>query len=158
MRRATLLGLGLATACTVDPPFTTDAPRSGTLADFGAHVQPVLSGGCASLDCHGDAGRPLRLYARDGLRLAADLRGHDPTEDELVANMDAIAGLGVGRSRIEDDLLLLKPLSVAAGGVHHVGGDLWADQSDPAYRCLHAWLRDGASDAMAQAICASVTP
>jgi len=131
---------------------------TGQLDAYRVYVQPVLAAGCASLDCHGKAGRPLRLFAKDGLRLDASLRGHDERDDELLANMAAIAALDPEETQVEDRLLLLKPLAVSAGGLHHVGGDLWADQTDPAYRCLHAWLRAGASDAMGRAVCVEAAP
>jgi len=149
----------LAAGCaTGDSTATTTLPEYGTVADFTAFVQPVLAAGCASLDCHGDPGRPLRLYSLNGLRLTDELRGEDESEPEMTANMLSIAGLDPEDTQIEDQLLLLKPLAVAAGGFHHVGGDLWPDQSEPAYRCLHSWFRSGTSDADAQAICQRAAP
>jgi hypothetical protein len=150
-------GLALA-ACDVAPPETEPLGPSGDRADFATYVQPVLRAGCASLDCHGDDGRPLRLYARNGLRRDVTMRGLDADDAELTANMLAIRGLEPDASAIEDNLLLLKPLSVDAGGVHHVGGDLFLDQNDRGYRCLHAWLRAGVSDEAGRAICTQARP
>ena len=130
----------------------------GEQGNFATYVQPVLATSCASLDCHGMAGRPLRLYAKHGLRMDAALRGQEASEAELSANIASIAALDPDASSLEDNLLLLKPLAVKAGGMHHVGGDLWANQADPAYRCLHAWLRAGASDAIGQAVCKEAAP
>ena len=153
------LAVGLSSAaCAIDDQGTTPVGPSGNLADFSTYVQPVLQVGCASLDCHGVAGRPLRLYALNGLRIDATLRGEDASDAEMLSNMIAIGGLDPGRARIEDHLLLLKPLAVDAGGLHHVGGDLWDDQNDSAYRCLHAWLRAGASDDAGKAICTQAAP
>ncbi len=148
----------LACACAADDAEVLDVAASGGVEEFATYVQPVLEAGCASLDCHGVAGRPLRLYGRDGLRLDADLRGMDATEQEVAANIRAIDGLTPAQGQIEDHLILRKPLAIAAGGMHHVGGELWLDQSDPAYRCLHAWLRAGVSDEAGQDVCAEAVP
>jgi hypothetical protein len=154
-----LAAAALAAGCGAgDDSATITLPDYGTVSDFTAYVQPVLAAGCASLDCHGDPGRPLRLYSPNGLRQLDELRGEDESESEMTANMLSIAGLDPEAEQIEDHLLLLKPLAVAAGGFHHVGGDLWADESEPAYRCLHSWFRSGASDAEAQAVCQMAAP
>jgi hypothetical protein len=142
----------------VDEQSMVGVQAQGSVADFQQYVQPVLQAGCASLDCHGQAGRPLRLYARNGLRQRVELRGLDASESEALANMQAITGLAPETQHLEDHLLLLKPLAVDAGGVHHKGGELWRDQNDHAYRCLHAWLRSGASDDAGRAICGAARP
>jgi len=36
--------------------------------------------------------------------------------------------------------LLLKPLAVAAGGVVHGGGDIFADTTDADYQVIRAWI------------------
>jgi hypothetical protein len=148
----------LAGACIYEEDGPAPIEASGTLDDFENYVQPVLQVGCASLDCHGNAGRPLRLYAKNGLRAEADLRGYKASFDEMRANILAIDGLDPFVDQIEDHLLLLKPLAVDAGGIHHVGGDLWADQTDKVYRCLHAWLRAGVSDNAGRSVCTEVLP
>jgi len=150
-----LLALG---ACAIDEQTTSVVDSPGTLGDFETYVQPVLQAGCASLDCHGNAGRPLRLYARNGLRIDVALRGEDASDGEMLSNIAAIAGLEPGVDKVEDHLLLLKPLAVEAGGLHHIGGDLWPDQSDAVYRCLHAWLRAGVSDEPGRAVCTEAAP
>ena len=154
---AIAIGVGLA-ACTLDDPGPIALSSSGGLADFSTYVQPVLEVGCASLDCHGNAGRPLRLYGRNGLRLEVELRGEDASDEEMLRNIEAIDGLDPAASQVEDRLLLLKPLAVGAGGLHHIGGDLWPDQSDPVYRCFHAWLRAGVADDAGRAVCTEVLP
>ena len=157
MRRAVLAVLALA-ACSSVEQGGLDVPAPGQLADYRAYVHPVLAAGCASLDCHGQPGRPMRLYAKHGLRLEASLRGQDERDDELIFNMKAIAALDPEVATIADHLLLLKPLAVAAGGLHHLGGDLWPSPTDPAYRCLEAWLRTGASDVAGRAACTEAVP
>jgi hypothetical protein len=109
-------------------------------ADYGTHVQGVVELSCATLDCHGDDGRPLRLYSERGLRSRDDLRGLPITPEELERNVRAFAGVGVGDGDVGEHLALLKPLSQSAGGLHHEGRDLWPSERHAGYRCLRAWL------------------
>jgi hypothetical protein len=155
---AALAGALFLAGCGYDDPGFDPTARSGELDSFAEYVQPVLQVSCASLDCHGNAGRPLRLYAKNGLRLIKELRGEDASDTEMQANIEAIDGLDPASIQVEDRLFLLKPLSVDAGGLHHIGGDLWIDQNDGTYRCLHAWLRAGVSDDAGKAICNQVRP
>lgn len=114
---------------------------SGDVANYEQYVHPLLEGSCATLDCHGNPGRPLRLYAETGLRIADDLRGpgQDPTmpitDDELAANVASIVGIG-------RDMVLFKPLSNTGGGIHHKGGQVWSGTDDDAYRCVRSWFKD----------------
>lgn len=126
-----------ASACAIEEQAELSLPERDVAA-FAADVQPFVGSGCGSLDCHGDPGRPLRLYARLGLRVSASLRYEPVTDEEVAANVAAFAALPVER-------LLGKPLAVSAGGMKHVGGDLWAGRDAPEYRCLQSWL-DGAVD------------
>lgn len=158
MRAILTAAILLVASCTVADQADLAVPQQGSLADFRTYVQPVLAATCASFDCHGNAGRPLKLYSMYSLRIDAALRGHAESDAELTANMQAIAGLDPEAAKVEDHLLLLKPLAVAVGGLHHVGGDLWLDQNDVQYKCLHAWLRAGASDAAGQAVCTMAIP
>src|SRR5687768_7895351 len=62
-----------------------------------ANVAAVFEKRCASLDCHGQVARNLRLYSSRGLRLPNDaglLPGAgDTTQDELAANYQSILTL-----------------------------------------------------------------
>jgi hypothetical protein len=112
---------------------------------FEANVQPFVAPGCGSLDCHGAVGRPLRIYSMFGLRIGND-RDLDVTAEELAANAEAMRGISfdiVGPAH----RALAKPLAEAAGGMHHVGGDLWPSADAPEYLCLSAWLSDAENDA-----------
>ncbi|MFI5306424.1 MAG: hypothetical protein ACHQ53_03665 [Polyangiales bacterium] len=123
------------------------APRDGV--SYAAHVQPYLELTCATLDCHGNRGRALRLYSELGLRASDDLRPQpismttEPsaiTQDELDANVLSFAGVAVEAKRPSQQLALLKPLAVSAGGVKHVGGVHWLSTKDPGYSCMREWL------------------
>lgn len=114
---------------------------------YAEHVHPFAERACGSLDCHGDPGRPLRLYAEEiGLRARDELRGTPLTDAELRSNALALVGIDPWPASLDDHLALRKPLRVGAGGVEHEGDDLWLDRADPAYACLRGWLA-GAVDA-----------
>jgi len=117
---------------------------------YTASVHPIMEARCATLDCHGDPGRPLRLYAETGLRASDDLRGQPIDPDELDADARALIAVDpdpVGRP----SLILSKPL---AGIVDHVGGDQWDTASDPQYVCVAGWLEGRIDEATIAAACA----
>jgi hypothetical protein len=117
-----------------------------------AQVHPWLEARCATLDCHGDPGRPLRLFAETGLRAPGIDRASPLTEDEARDNAWSLQG--VDTAAAERHLAVLKPLARAAGGMHHVGGEVWQSTDDPAYRCLRGWLA-GELDVAWNAACAA---
>ena len=115
--------------------------------------EPVFERRCGTLDCHGQVGRPLRIYSGRGLRLPNDAGlgpgtgRHDA--DEITANYRAVIGLepeemtrvvaGVIPPRTL--LLLYKPLNLRA----HKGGPAFAPTGDPGETCLVSWIQ-GAVD------------
>lgn len=113
---------------------------------YKAYVHPLFEGSCATLDCHGDPGRPLRLYSATGLRIRGDLRAApgmtmtELTDEELADNVQSIAAIDVDEPDVDARFLLLKPLSNTGGGIHHYGGQIWSGTDDVAYRCVHGWL------------------
>jgi hypothetical protein len=109
-------------------------------------VSRMLGARCGSLDCHGQFGRPLRLYSERGLRLDPDaLSGHGGTRSaEHEANLRAVAGLepeltcavfaadgGAAQS--------LSLVQKADGSELHKGGVVLPADSD-GMRCLLSWL------------------
>jgi hypothetical protein len=148
-------------AC-VDEGETLDVPALD--ADrYALEVQPYVGESCGTLDCHGDPGRPLRIYSELGLRRGDGLRpspvdaDRDPdpiTEGELQDNVLAFGALQPALSPGDERLVLSKPLSGAAGGSHHVGGDLWDGPEHPGYRCLRRWLdgEDGDAESCQEAL------
>lgn len=128
-----------------------------------ANVSLFLERRCGTLDCHGQPGRPLRIYGSHGLRLPNDA-GRTPvtgdtSPEEIVANFRSVVALEPEEmSRVVasggDDptrlLLLRKPLGCvdppceSPHGERHKGGTL-IGQGDPAYVCLTSWL-SGAAD------------
>ncbi len=115
-----------------------------------AGVSRLLERRCGTLDCHGQIGRPLRIYGEYGLRY------YDPTSDvmnqpgtapttelEYQANYQAVIGLQPELMTLvvnnvdppESLLLLRKPLQLE----RHKGGAVFVE-GDDAYTCLTTWL------------------
>jgi hypothetical protein len=120
--------------------------------DFRCNVQPVLQARCGFIACHGDAGQPFRVYARNRLRLDLDLsrpelRNAPLSAEEEQRNFDVARGFARGGSA--KALLLRKPLDESAGGFFHRardlygGTDVFATEADRGFVILKAWV-DGA--------------
>ena len=112
---------------------------------YANHVHAYVTVACGALNCHGNPGRPLRIYSELGLRIDPALRttptdeAHPATpitDEELQDNVIAFSTVSPLESGLQH-FALQKPL---AGGVDHVGGKLFADTNAPGYLCLRAWL------------------
>jgi hypothetical protein len=114
------------------------------------HVHPVVEFGCATLDCHGDPGRPLRIFSSTGLR-AGDARDAPLTDAEYAADVGSFAALAPVSLAVDLHPALSKPL---AGGASHEGGDIWSSTSEHGYACLRGWLANDTS-ASVEAACAA---
>ncbi len=100
---------------------------------------------CGTLDCHGQAGRNMRLYGFEGLRLdpTNNPLGQVTSEAEYDATYSSIVGLEpeimskVVQHQVAPETLtmLRKPLGIEK----HMGG-LLIEQDDPLDRCLVGWL------------------
>jgi hypothetical protein len=141
---ALLVTLLTLAGCTGDDPGEIPAPPAGDVATYARDLQPLLEASCATLDCHGDRARPLRLYAETGLRATDALRDQPLTMVELAANASALLAVDPGAAP-DDHLAVRKPLPPAEGGVAHIGGKLWRNRQEPAFLCVRSWLA-GASD------------
>lgn len=159
---APIVAVSLA-ACLAQPVEQQTLLVDGARPDRASFDAPstYLERHCGSLDCHGQPGRPLRVYGQFGMRLSPDDApgGKARTDDELSANYVSVIGLepeimglvatqhGAEPERL---MLIRKPL----GTERHKGGKIFSDQSDPGYLCLTSWLRgtvDGAACAAASA-------
>jgi hypothetical protein len=110
-------------------------------------VSVVLERRCGTLDCHGQVGRPLRIYGQYGLRFvddAGNVPGVQPTTaTEHEANYQAVIGLQPelmtevvqGNAPPEDLMLLRKPLQLE----RHKGGQVF-ETGDDGYNCFVTWL------------------
>ncbi|MCC6995396.1 MAG: hypothetical protein IT370_12365 [Deltaproteobacteria bacterium] len=159
--RTLALALVLATlalpGCTGDEPGEVLAP-AGDVASYARDLHPLLEASCATLDCHGDRGRALRLYSEIGLRAEGLSRDAGLSDPELAANVASLLAVDPGAAPARH-LALLKPLSKAEGGVAHVGPKLWLNRDDPGYLCLLGWLSGTpAPSACAQALARVALP
>jgi hypothetical protein len=116
-----------------------------------AGVSRLLEKRCGTLDCHGQVGRPLRIYGEFGLRFvdgdAADQPGVGATtEIEYEANYQSVIALQPeymslvyeGAAPPEALLLVRKPLQLE----RHKGGAVFVS-GDDAYSCITSWLESG---------------
>ena len=115
-----------------------EAAHSDQAGDGGFHfaweISPLLAkAGCAAADCHGGAS------GRGGFKLS--LFSSDPHEDFLALTRE-LGGRRIDLLQPEDSLLLRKP---TRQNIKHRGGRLLkADDKDPAYSALRAWIERGA--------------
>jgi len=164
--KAVVFGLCLAVcgscAAVPDPdqPAPAAPPDRGQFVDGG--VNDFMEKRCGSLDCHGQIGRPLRLYSATGLRKTKPLEKFldrpegGTTPDEKSDNYLAVVYLepeAIGLSHATDGayrdfLLLKKPVGLPLGpdgydgdGVRHKGGPVLRETGDPGYNCLVSWIR-----------------
>ncbi len=164
---------GLVTSCSI-PDASRMTIVGGTTGPneslYAQYVDPYLARRCATLDCHGQIGRPLRLYSQLGLRQSdagfytpgevTGFTGIATTPEEKQANYEAVVGLqpevmaqvvadlGNDSERL---LILLKPLML----IPHKGGKIinpgtgTAADTDPTtlgYDCINDWLGGGVTD------------
>lgn len=141
----------LGTACSSPNPGQISPLALPDRAEFTASVSPFMESRCAALDCHGQVGRPLRLYSQFGLRMKMGPNGtrdtNPTTAEERTANYFATVGLEpedisdsfVTKGAFSDFLLLKKPLSIEGGGVRHKGGPVLRS-GDLGFDCLYSWI------------------
>ena len=122
---------------------------AGKGKDVGVHI--FLERRCGTLDCHGQVGRPFRLFSQYGLRASFDggvdagyVTGGEPdTAQEIYSNYLAAIGLQpeetsrvvAGDDPPTDLLLVAKPLDLQV----HKGGQQ-ISMGDVSYKCLTLWL------------------
>jgi len=125
---------------------------------FVRYVSPVMEKRCGTLDCHGSAFRPMRLYGETGLRHPAENNrsgGAITTPVELQANylsicsiepekMDEVAVNPGGQSASR--LLMVRK---ARGQEGHKGGQVF-HPFDDADLCVVGWLRGDAEVSVAE--------
>ena len=108
---------------------------------FKANIQPIFdSRGCSNSNCHyrdksnpnvGGPGGSLRIF---------NCATSPCTEDESQANFDSASGMADIASPTSSKLLL-KPLAVSAGGIQHLGGDIFLNTTDPDYLTILGWIQ-----------------
>lgn len=169
VNRNTFLALtaAIAAASIMSCSIATSEGEVGPLPDqksfTDGKVSLFLERRCGALDCHGQVGRPLRIYSEYGLRLKPKSDGSRNTEqtttDEQTANYLAVIALepeelskcfAAGKDLEPDEgcpvdayatlQLLKKPLSLEGGGIRHKGGPIVSPTfNDPGWTCLYQW-------------------
>ncbi|MCC6999967.1 MAG: hypothetical protein IT370_35540 [Deltaproteobacteria bacterium] len=127
--------------CVGAEPEAQPLPVVGGVAAFVVTAQPVLTARCANPSCHGNAARPLSLFAVHRHRMdSADTFLDAPlTGAEERHNFLQASAFLLGVDRAAHSLLLTQPLAVRAGGDGHAGVEVFADTEDFDYRRLRAW-------------------
>jgi hypothetical protein len=119
---------------------------------FVSEVYPQLLRDCAFSACHGASQRFFQVPGPGRGRLdPAATKPDDPaTLDEVVLSYDRARSMLLTSDRVEDAILLRKPLEPSAGGQGHEGVDplgrnVFATTSDPRYLLLLRWARTSGS-------------
>jgi hypothetical protein len=141
----TILIIGFLSTCidgcgSVDPGQEIDSAGLDFNV-FQGTIQPILDlRGCSQGGCHyrdksdpysGGPGGSFQIY---------NCMNDPCTDDQFHANYDSASGL----SNPEDpsnSKLLLKPLAESAGGIQHLGGDIFVTTSDPDYLAILSWIQ-----------------
>ncbi|MBI3608197.1 MAG: hypothetical protein HY207_09530 [Nitrospirae bacterium] len=109
---------------------------------FAVTIQPVLDArGCSQSGCHyrdkndpnsGGPGGSLRMF---------DCSGSSCTPEQVLANHDSAAGMA-NITDPKSSKLLTKPLAQSAGGIQHLGGDIFLSTADPDYAAILGWIQN----------------
>jgi hypothetical protein len=153
---ATTLAAGLlAAGCEFDNPVASAAALD--LDYFTCEVQPVLDRECSFPACHGNAERGLRLVSPGRMRIVDEYLSartsltdddvaagiHPPlTGAELAFNYGQCAAFVDPDWPAQESQLLLRPLALASGGLHHLSaaGDVFLSSDAPGYARIARWL------------------
>jgi hypothetical protein len=141
--RALLVCTFLLAACgskQTQPPPMPDA------ASFEATAYPVLLRDCAFPACHASNDRFFQVYGPGRVRLNPDpmLDVYQPaTQAELQLSYERARSM-LSSPKVEDSLLLRKPLEASAGGAAHKGDDelgrnVYRTKQDAGYQALLLW-------------------
>lgn len=169
------LVVALVSAGAASCSLPTESGEFGDLPDRDSFVNNKVSlfmeVRCGGLDCHGQDGRPLRIYSQMGLRLLArDDGARDnsaTTAEEQTENYLSTIGLepenftecyetqGENCATFQ---LLKKPLDIENEGIRHKGGPvLRPSQSDPGWQCLFGWVTGNVDSAQCE-LASRITP
>jgi hypothetical protein len=156
MKRLTLAvlafasGIALAIACASPPGDDARFRASGPDPTvFKTDVNPVFERRCATLDCHGQSGRAMKLYSANGLRLPNDA-GRGPgggatTAEEIAANYFSIISVEpekmtqIVKSKGDPLELLVLRKALNIDGAHKGGPAIF--RQDDAEQCISGWIK-----------------
>lgn len=150
-RSAVVLGsIGLAGACSLgcSGPSDKDVFKLTLPTTMGFElVSDALEQRCATLDCHGDIARNMRLYSYLGLRLKKpDISGMGTTSpEEYESNFESVVTVApevisalVTRHGQGFDKWIV--VTKGTGAEHHKGGSRFK-KNDETYKCLFSWIQ-----------------
>jgi hypothetical protein len=149
VRRAGLLIVAVAGACSVDSSTTIDVPVADP-AVFETTVYPILLRDCGFNGCHGTNERFFSVFGPGRARLDPDTGIYDPaTPYELALSYTRARSMLVDREGARASLLLRKPIPTSQGGAGHKGDDPWgasvyASTADPSYVAIYNWATKSA--------------
>ncbi|MEM7155433.1 MAG: hypothetical protein AAF799_21465 [Myxococcota bacterium] len=108
---------------------------------FERDVYPILLRDCGFPACHGNEGRPFRVYGPGRLRLSEESEADDPpTNDEVWLSYQRTRSMLVTSEPIEASLLLRKVLPEGGHrGVDALGRSVYPDALDESYLILARW-------------------
>ncbi|MDH5673119.1 MAG: hypothetical protein OEZ06_13270 [Myxococcales bacterium] len=114
-------------------------------AQFEAEVYPVLLRDCGFDQCHASRERFFQVFGPGRARYSPDLRSLDPPGMAELDHSYQRARSMIDPVNPQASLLLVKPLSVQAGGAGHqgidsLGRDVYQFDADPSYLVLLNWV------------------
>lgn len=133
--------LSVSTGCGTVDPGTEDGAGVLDYDLFKTAVQPVLDlRGCSQGGCHyRDKSNPSSGGPGGSFRVF-DCANDSCSDDELRADYDSATGMS-DPANPAGSKLLRKPLSEGAGGIQHLGGDIFSDATDSDYLSLLGWIQ-----------------
>ena len=152
---AGFFGMLLAVGCATGEEFSGPLP-SPDGQQFVQAVYPLLLRDCAYVGCHGAKERFFQVYGPGRVRMPSsemsgagrvELDYADPaTLDEIRHAYDRARSMLASSARVEESLLLQKPLEPEAGGQGHKGVDdlgrnVFASKRDDGWRLLLDWAK-----------------
>jgi len=154
---ATMVATAGCSSVDATAELTVTGPSFGAAGSKFLPISSVIERRCGTLDCHGSAYRPLKIYGQIGMRRPEEpgstnvksfkdyySGGTEPTtQAELFDNYLSVIGLEpelldavVAKKGSPDTLTLVRKPRLRE---KHKGGLIW-NQSDPGDLCLISWL------------------
>jgi hypothetical protein len=133
--------IGMLGGCGSVDPGVEDNAGGLNYDSFKTTIQPILDQqGCSNTGCHyRDKNNPSNGGPGGSLRIFNCVT--DPcSEDQFQANYDSASGMS-DLANPANSKLLLKPLAVSAGGIQHLGGDIFSTASDTDYLAILSWIQ-----------------
>lgn len=146
MRAVTLLALAclLLLGC-AEEKGPLEVPQPDRML-FDTQIYPLLLRDCGFHACHGSHERFFQVFGPGHGRLNPLTRPPEPPTPEELLHSYQRARAMIDREKPDESLLLVKPLSIAAGGVGHEGVDeygreVYESKLDPTFNLLQRWAR-----------------